>query len=88
MLRPRLIETGKFYRYRYRDLSRLKIFKDVETETNRDWEISYISRPRNVMVVETKTGGKDVETETLWRVSLISAQYLCLIVITQPSDSV
>ena len=46
MLRPRLIETGKFIGYRDRDSSRLRDFLDVETETHRDWEIRWMSRLR------------------------------------------
>ena len=53
MLRPRLIETGKFGGCRDRDSLRPGKSMGVETETNRDW-------------------AKDVETETLSRVSLIS----------------
>ena len=50
----------------------------VKTETHRDWENLYqdLSRLKNIMVVETETNqdwAKDVETETLSRVSLITA---------------
>ena len=38
--RPRLIETGKFYRCRDRDSLRLGNSTDIETETYRDLEIS------------------------------------------------
>ena len=44
--RPRLIETGKFYRCQDRDSLRLKYFIEVETETPQDWKISKMSRPR------------------------------------------
>ena len=40
LLRPRLIETGKFYRCWDRDSSRLGNSTDIETETYRDLEIS------------------------------------------------
>ena len=48
MSRLRLIETEKFVRCRDQDSSRLKNFIDVETETHRDWEICWMSRPRPV----------------------------------------
>ena len=35
-MRPRLIETGKFYRHQDRDLSRLGNFIEIDTETFRD----------------------------------------------------
>ena len=38
--RLRLMESGKFYRCRDRDLLRLKNLIDVKTETHRDWETS------------------------------------------------
>ena len=41
--RPRLIETGKFYRCRDRDSSRHKNFINVETDTHQDWKILNIS---------------------------------------------
>ena len=44
--RPRLIKTEKLYRYRDLDSSRLKTFIDVETESHRDWEVSWMLRPR------------------------------------------
>ena len=46
--RPRLIETEQFCRCRDRDSSRLGNFIDVETETYRDWEILWLSRPRPI----------------------------------------
>ena len=48
MLRLRLIETEKFLGCRDRDSSRLGNLLDVETETHRDWEICWMSRPRPV----------------------------------------
>ena len=67
-------ETIIFERCRDRDLSTLKNFKDVETETQRDFKIWRMSRPR---LIETKKFGgcrdrdssrlknlEDVETET------------------------
>ena len=48
LLRPRLIETGKFCGCRDRDSSRLGISVVVETETSRDW----------TKVVETETSSR------------------------------
>jgi len=74
MSRLRLIETEKFVGCRDRDSSRLKNFLDVETETQRDWEICWMLRPR--LIKTWKFGGcpdrdssrlgnlLDVETET------------------------
>ena len=46
--RPRLNETGKFYRCRDLDSSRLGNLIDVETKTHRDIEILQLSRPRPI----------------------------------------
>ena len=48
--RPRFIETEKFYKCRDWDWdsSRLENFIDVKTETYRDCEMSWLSRPRPI----------------------------------------
>ena len=77
MSRPRLIKTGKFLGCRDRDLSRLRNFLDVKTETHRDWKISWMSRLRNFLGVETETSrdwAKGVDTETPSRLLLISVK--------------
>ena len=51
MLRPRLIEAGKFTGFQDRDSSRLRNFLDVETGTHRDLKISWMSRLR---LIETE----------------------------------
>ena len=45
------METEKFVGCRDRDSSRLKNFLDVETETHRDWKISWMTR---LALIETE----------------------------------
>ena len=59
--RPRLYETWIFWSCRDRDSSRPKNFQVVETETQRDRKIYWLSRPR---LVET---GQKLSRPRLWR---------------------
>ena len=72
MSRPRLIETGKFYRHRDRDLSRLGNFIDVETETFRDWDILRLSRPRPIETGQ-KMSRPRLYRESRWSLGQISS---------------
>ena len=68
MLRLRLveveIETEKFLGCQDQDSSRLRNFLDVETETHRDWKISWMSRLR-LIKTEKFLGCRDQDSSRL-----------------------
>ena len=65
LLRPRLIETGKFCGCRDRDSSRLGNSVVVKTETHRDWEFLWMSRPRPAET-EQKLSRRRLHWESRW----------------------